>query len=635
MVRAFLRAPSGLVGLAFLLLLLIVCVVAPPLFAARAREFDVFAAAQQPSEAHLLGTDALGRDILLRLLVATPTSLGMALAATLLGTFLGTTVGAVAVILPGRLRMAVLRTIDALIAFPFIIVAIFLTAIIGASALGAILGVGVSSSFGKARVTSSLVMGIAGRDFVSAARVVGVGPRRVVLRYLLPNIGETLALTTTISISSSILAVSSLSFLGLGIQPPEYDWGRMLTEGVNSFYATPLAAIAPATVIAISALAFGFVGEALARAFNPTLWTVIDSARTGITPTKATATVGGADADARASKRNVPASASNGDQLLEVSHLSVHFPSPRGPVAVVSGISFTIGKGEFVGVVGESGSGKTMTALAMGRLVPYPGRVTGEVKFDGKDLSALPAPALRRLLGTDVANVFQDPMSSLNPALTIGTQMTEGVEEHRGVSHRVAMAAALDGLREVNIPVAEVQLKRHPHELSGGMRQRVMIAMGLLNEPKLLIADEPTTALDVTIQAQIMDLLARINAERNVSTMLISHNIALISQNCQRALVMYAGRIVEDLTIEQLTTNPLHPYTRALVGSIPDVSRPREADLTTIPGQAADTADLPSGCAYHPRCPLAIARCSVDVPPVLTRPDGRRVACWVANADLE
>jgi peptide/nickel transport system ATP-binding protein/peptide/nickel transport system permease protein len=633
-IRAFLRAPSGLLGLAGLAILLLVCLVAPALFATRAREFDVFAAAQQPSAAHFLGTDALGRDILLRLLVATPTSLGMALAATIIGTVLGTTIGAVAVILPGRARTAVLRTIDALIAFPFIIVAIFLTAIIGASALGSILGVGVSSSFGKARVTSSLVMAIAGRDFVSAARVVGVSPRRVVLRYLLPNIGETLALTTTISISSSILAVSSLSFLGLGIQPPEYDWGRMLTDGVNSFYATPLAAIAPATIIAMSALAFGFVGEALARAFNPTLWTVIEAARSGKTPARALAT--NDDSIEVVAARNLRASIgkNGGREILEVKDLSVHFPGPRGPVAVVDKISFSIAKGDMVGVVGESGSGKTMTSLAIAQLVPYPGKVTGTIRLDGKDLHEISGSALRRLLGTQVANVFQDPMSSLNPALTIGTQMTEGVEEHRGVSHRVSMAAALDGLREVNIPIPERQVLKHPHELSGGMRQRVMIAMGLMNKPDLLIADEPTTALDVTIQAQIMELLAQINAKRQISTILISHNIALVSQNCQRALVMYGGRIVEDLTIQQLKEQPMHPYTRALIGSIPDMSRPREAELTTIPGQAADTANLPTGCAYHPRCPLAIARCSVDVPPLLARPDGRRVACWVANADI-
>jgi peptide/nickel transport system permease protein len=161
-----------------------------------------------------------------------------------------------------------------------------------------------------------------------------------------------------------------------------------------------------------------------------------------------------------------------------------------------------------------------------------------------------------------------------------------------------------------------------------------MIAMGLMNEPELLIADEPTTSLDVTIQAQIMELLEQINSERKISTILISHNIALVSQNCDRALVMYAGRIVEDLTIQQLKEQPMHPYTRALIGSIPDMNRPRDADLTTIPGQAADTANLPGGCAYHPRCPLAMARCAVDVPPLLGRQDGRRVACWVANADL-
>jgi peptide/nickel transport system permease protein len=634
MIRAFLRAPSAIFGLAILTLFVLVSIIAPPLFEDRARQFDVFSASQPPSLDHWLGTDLLGRDIFLRLLVATPTSLSLAVAATLLSSLIGIPLGAAAAVMPPRLRAGVLRTIDALFAFPFILVAIFLAAIIGPSSLAAILGVGIPSSFGKARVASSLVMAIGGRDFVSAARVAGVSPWRLVYRHLLPNVADTLALTTTVSISSAILAVSSLSFLGLGIQPPDYDWGKMLSEGVSSFYVTPTAALAPAVIIMISALGFGYVGEALARAFNPTLWTALAAAR-GVVVRRPSATESTVLPAEVSPTLRTPSTQSNGNgHILEIKDLSVQFPGPAGPISVVDRISFSMRVGEMIGVVGESGSGKTMTSLAIAQLVPYPGRVTGTVKLAGQDLQQVPGPQLRRLLGTTVANVFQDPMSSLNPALTIGRQMTEGVEKHRGLNHRQAMAAALDGLREVHIAIPEQQLAKHPHELSGGMRQRVMIAMGLMNEPKLLIADEPTTALDVTIQAQIMEVLAQINRDRKTATILVSHNMALVSQNCGRALVMYAGRIVEDLTIAQLRERPLHPYTRALIGSIPDVSRPREAELTSIPGQAADTANLPSGCAYHPRCPLAIERCSTEVPALLTRPDGQRVACWVANADL-
>jgi oligopeptide/dipeptide ABC transporter ATP-binding protein len=275
-----------------------------------------------------------------------------------------------------------------------------------------------------------------------------------------------------------------------------------------------------------------------------------------------------------------------------------------------------------------------MTAMAIAQLVPHPGRTAGTVTLNGQGLEAMSPDALDSLLGTRLAVVFQDPMSSLNPALKIATQLTEGVQQHRQLSHPAATKLAVTRLREVNIPTPERQLERHPHELSGGMRQRVMIAMGLMNEPVLLIADEPTTALDVTIQAQIMDLLKEINQDHGTAIILISHNLALISQNCDRVLVMYAARIVEELTREQLLTEPLHPYSRALLASVPDVGRPPDEPLAYIPGQAPDLANLPSGCPYHPRCPLARTRCTVERPPLELRPDGRRVACWVANEEV-
>jgi oligopeptide/dipeptide ABC transporter ATP-binding protein len=387
----------------------------------------------------------------------------------------------------------------------------------------------------------------------------------------------------------------------------------------------------------VSALAFGLVGEALARALNPTLWTVSPSSKTassGAAPSPTPVDLAASDAPAGLTATPVNGFAADPAAVLTVSHLSVRFPGPDGAVTVVDDVSFALARGEFVGVVGESGSGKTMTTLAIAQLVPYPGTVAGAVTLNGQSLRELSGPALRALLGTSLANVFQDPMSALNPALKIGTQMTESLETHRHLSHREATAAALDALREVNIPIPERQLERHPHELSGGMRQRVILATGLLNEPDLLIADEPTTALDVTVQAQIMDVLAEINQTHGTAVILVSHNIGLISQNCHRALVMYAGRIVEDLTIEQMRSDPQHPYTRALISAVPDMSRPRDERLETIPGQAADPSNLPTGCPFHPRCPLATARCAAERPVLQDRPDGRRVACLVVNADL-
>ena len=306
-----------------------------------------------------------------------------------------------------------------------------------------------------------------------------------------------------------------------------------------------------------------------------------------------------------------------------------------GPRPILSGVDLTVAPGEFVALVGSSGSGKTMTAMALATLTPFPGRVSGTIKFHGTDLDDLERREQDKLLGTELAIVFQDPMASLNPVLRIGTQMTQGVRRHRGLSREQARRAAVAALNEVKIPAAEKQLRRYPHEFSGGMRQRTMIAVGLMKQPSVLIADEPTTALDVTIQAQIMDLLGQVNENHDTAIILISHDLALISQNCHRVLVMYAGRVVEELNAKDLTTSARHPYTRALVGAVPQTGQPQDAPLVEIKGEVPDLASLPLGCPFHPRCPHAVDVCRAEPPPLLRRDAGHRIACHVANADQD
>jgi peptide/nickel transport system permease protein len=621
--RAFMRAPSGVIGMLVIGLVVLVAIVAPLLWAEQSQAMDLAAGSQDPSAAHPFGTDQLGRDILLRVLVGARLSLSLAIVATLVGAGIGTVGGVVAASLPRRLRSIALRVIDSLLAFPAILIAIFVSAIVGPGALGATLGVGLAASFGFARMASALTLAIGGREYIAAARVLGIRRLRVLARYVLPNVAETLVIGTTVAISSSLIAVSSLSFLGLGVGAPAFDWGRMLTEGVQAIYVTPVAALAPALAIAITALAFGFAGEALARAMNPTLWTVQSDRQTGASH---------AEQDV-ALAASSPVGTGHGGTVLTVRDLVIEFPGPEGYHRVVDGVTFTLHHGDRVGIVGESGSGKTMTALAIMQLVPFPGIVHGSVVLNGQDLALLRPRERDHVLGTDLAVVYQDPQSSLNPALTIGTQLVEGAEIHRHLRRRHARAIAIDRLREVNMPAPAVQLQRHPHQLSGGMRQRVMIAMGLMNEPAVLVADEPTTALDVTIQAQIMDVLERINQERQAAVVLISHNLGLVSQNCNRVLVMYAGRVVEDISVELLRSGARHPYTRALLGSVPSLTRPTER-LEFIAGQSPDPANLPTGCPFHPRCLLAVDRCRVERPPLEPRAVGGAVACWVADDDV-
>jgi peptide/nickel transport system permease protein len=633
--RAFRRAPSGLIGVGAIVLIILTALLAPIFFQHAATTLDVFNGNQNSSREHLLGTDRLGRDILARILVASRLTITLALVATSLSAVIGVLLGATAAVVDARVRPLFLRLIDTLLAFPGIIIAIFIGAIVGPGYQGAILGVGIASSFAFARVVSTLALSIGGKEFVTAARVVGVRPARLLVRYVVPNIAETLIITLTVAVSNAIVQLSALSFLGLGVQPPEFDWGRMLTEGVLAFYQVPAAALGPATAIAISALAFGFAGEAMARAMNPLLWAADEhSSARGLRAEAAWLDDQGVRHPG-VPKKAVAATVLDDRIVLTVKNLTVRFPDLGAPVTVVDDLSFSVRRGEMLGIVGESGSGKTMTAMAISQLVPYPGQVEGTIVLEGRDLTTLGPRTLDGFLGTHLAIVFQDPMSSLNPALKIGTQLTEAVQIHRHLDHKEASQLATHRLREVNMPTPTEQLARHPHELSGGMRQRVMIAMGLMNEPSLLIADEPTTALDVTIQAQIMEVLSRIQATHDTTVILISHNLALVSQTCQRVLVMYAGRVVEELDAEQLRLNPLHPYTKALVDSVPDMARERSQPLAFIPGQPPDLNALPRGCPFQPRCPLAFDKCVAERPPLMDLRSHRRVACWAVVQDAE
>ena len=320
--------------------------------------------------------------------------------------------------------------------------------------------------------------------------------------------------------------------------------------------------------------------------------------------------------------------------VLEVTDLCTHFRAEGGVVKAVDGIDFRVRAGEVLGIVGESGSGKTVASLSILGLVPVPpgSHPRGSIRYRGQELLGAPQEALRRIRGNRVSMIFQDPMSSLNPYLTIERQLTEVLELHRGMSRAEARGRALHMLEEVGISDAARRIDAYPHELSGGMRQRVMIAMALLCEPDVLIADEPTTALDVSIQAQILDLMRSLQRRSGTSVILITHDLGVIAGMADRVAVMYAGRIVETGTADAIFTAPRHPYTRGLLDSIPRFDRPRGEPLRSIQGLPPDLSRLPSGCTFHPRCPKASARCVEAYP---TREDlgvDRYAHCWHPEA---
>jgi peptide/nickel transport system ATP-binding protein len=316
--------------------------------------------------------------------------------------------------------------------------------------------------------------------------------------------------------------------------------------------------------------------------------------------------------------------------LLSVRNLRVEIPTRRATLVAVDDISFDIDEGEVLGVVGESGAGKSITGSAVIGLIDPPGRVAGgEIVFAGRRIDNLAPEAMRHLRGRDIGAVFQDPLTSLNPLLTVGRQLAQTIAAHLDMSPSEAWARALRLLTEVGIPAAKERLDSYPHELSGGMRQRVVLALAFCCEPRLIIADEPTTALDVSVQAQVIDLFRRMCRERGTAVMLITHDMGVIAETADRIAVMYAGRLVEIGPAQAVLKAPTHPYTRGLMASIPTMKR-RTAELLQIEGSMPRLNAIPPGCAFHPRCLERLARCSHDRPD-MTDADGRSVACWLVG----
>ncbi|HEY1420147.1 MAG TPA: ABC transporter ATP-binding protein [Candidatus Dormibacteraeota bacterium] len=329
-------------------------------------------------------------------------------------------------------------------------------------------------------------------------------------------------------------------------------------------------------------------------------------------------------------------SSASGRTLLQVEDLKTWFASSSGTVKAVDGVSFEINRGETLGIVGESGSGKSMTALSVLKLVPDPGRIVGgKVMFEGEDIVKMDESEARELRGNRIAMIFQDPMTSLNPVLRVGFQVEEAMDSHTKYNRKEAHQRIVPLLRQVRIASPEQRAKEYPHQFSGGMRQRAMIAMGVSNAPSLLIADEPTTALDVTVQSQVIALLRQLNREQGTAIILITHNMSVVASLCKRIMVMYAGRVVEAGETRQVFKNPQHPYTWSLLRSIPRIDSNRKQRLVTISGNPPDLSNPPPGCKFHPRCRFRVGRCSVEEPPLEEVEPGKDARCWVLMRNVE
>ncbi|MFB7894174.1 dipeptide/oligopeptide/nickel ABC transporter permease/ATP-binding protein [Microbacterium sp. NPDC056044] len=618
-----LHSPMALISLTVIALLLLLAVFAPPLWGVEANTPHPDQLLQPPSPEHPLGTDSLGRDILLRTLVATRLSLVMALSATLIGAVAGLLLGALPIVGGPRTQRAFSSVINTWLAFPVLLVAMLTVILLGTGATTAVLALALTMTPSFARLAQTLSARVGGSEYLAAARMMGVSKSRQFTRYIVPNIAEPVIVNVTISIGGGLLALSSLSFLGVGVQPPEYDWGRLLSEGFAQVYQQPTAVLGPGVMVVTAGIVFGMLGEAFAshmrgrgraRALEPKK--LGPAPRVEGAPIPAAATTLARNAEV--------------EPLLEVSGLTVAFPGPQGWIRPVQDVSFSIAPGEIVGVVGESGSGKSVTMMSVAQLAPAGAVVTAQrLRFAGADLKGLSQKEAGAKIGTDIGVVFQDSLTALNPALKVGTQLAEVPRVHGKASRAEAHTAAVQALDAVSIPDPERRAAQYPHEFSGGMRQRTLIAMSQIGSPRLIIADEPTTALDVTVQQRVLALLRRECEETGAAAIVVSHDIAVLAELCQRILVMYAGRIVEDVDVRLLATPELlaHPYTRALAEALPDLDTDTTKPLATIPGEPPDLSLPVIGCGYAPRCPFSTEQCRTETPGLVAH-HGGRVACW-------
>ena len=574
------------------------------------------------AEGHLLGTDQLGRDLLSRLVWGTRASLAVGFFAVLLAALAGTLIGLLAGYARGWPDNVMMRGIDVLLAFPYLLLALAIVAVLGPGLSNAMIAVAVANVPFFARTVRGTVVGLTERGFVDAARLTGASGARMLFSELLPNVLQVVVIMMSTNLGWMILETAGLSFLGLGAQPPLADLGSMLGTGREFLTTVPHVAILPGAVILLLAVGINLIGDGLRDLLDPRRR-------------------GGSDAglDGRAAQPDslaagAPSRPAACVALLRVEALTTRFIQHGGRHRAVDAVSFSLHPGERLAVVGESGCGKTVMALSVLGLVPEPGRVVGgRVLFRGEDLLRASEPRRRSLRGGRIAYIPQDPMTALNPVLTIGSQLVEAIRAHQAINRKAAHARAVVLLERVSLTKATERMAAYPHELSGGERQRVLIAMALANEPALIIADEPTTALDVTVQADILKLLDGLCTEHDAALLLISHDPGVVAQLCDRVLVLYAGRVVEDGPTGALLSRPAHPYTRALLACAPEFGRPDKV-LTAIPGQPPLPDDLPRGCLFAPRCAHAVDRCRA-APITLRRfDDERRVRC-IRAGELE
>ena len=576
--RLFLRNRASAAGLVVILVVVIVAVFGSLIAPYGANDIDVPNALSAPNWSHLFGTDDLGRDVFSRVVLAASVSMRVAVVAVAISLVVGVIIGMVSGFSGGVTDTILMRIIDVVFSFPVMLLALAIVAILGPGVTSAMIAIGIVYIPIFARVARADTLRVRQTQFVQAATTMGVATPRILLTHVLPNISGPVVVQTSISLAFAVLSEAALSFLGLGVQPPEPSWGRMLYDAQGFITSAWWMGVFPGLAILLTVFAFNLIGDGVRDVLDPRQRTLLRNRGTGKARKTRVQSVSAPLRDDAAQ-----------DAVFAVDGLVVGV----GPREIVHGIGFEVARGETLGIVGESGSGKSLSVLSATGLFDAPSAyISGSARIDGTAVIGASDGVLRGLHGSRIGFVFQDPSASLNPLLTIEAQLTEGPRRHLGLSREKARERAISLLREVNLPDPETRLRSYPHQLSGGQRQRVMIAIALACDPDVLVADEATTALDVTTQAQIIELVARLQRDRGMAVVWISHDLGVIGRIADRVVVMRSGRVVETGSVAEVFASPRDEYTRRLLDSRPLLSKVSDRDGAPTPESGAKSDNV-------------------------------------------
>jgi len=596
----FKKNRMGLVGLAMLVSIIFVAILADviaPKTASSAKNVGISDIYQPPSLQHWFGTDDAGGDVLSNFIHGARVSLTVGFFAAFISLFIGGVLGIIAGFFGGRIENYLMRFTDIMLVIPDLPLTVVIVALTKPSLLNIIFVIGLLGWTTTARIVRSQTLAVKSRKFVVRARAIGSSKLHIIQRHIFPLVTPILVVQGVLAVSLAVLNESTLSFLGLG-DPTALSWGGMLNyafgRGAMSTGAW-WALVVPGLGIVWVVLGLTLLGQGLEQILNPRLDTH------NLMPS-------------RPSVMNEAAKPVSAMTLLEVQNLSVSYIAEgRAPARAVENVSFKLKEGELVGLVGESGCGKTTLMLALLQLLPAAGQiVNGHVLFGGKDLAALSTEELDQVRWSGISIIFQGAMNALNPVQTVGNQIAEAIIKHIPTFPKDGLSARVSELLDL-VGISSDQKDHFPHQYSGGMRQRAMIAMALACNPQVIIADEPTTALDVMIQAQILELLDELRRKLGLAIIFVTHDLGIVAEMCDRVLVMYGGVTAEYADVDVIYNAPIHPYTQELLKAFPDLTKPKKK-LSSIPGYPPRLDALPDGCRFAPRCPLVFDRCHTEQP---------------------